>query len=58
MKQIDWPFAITLAFVFIVMSVVRWRYFQSLARRRSRRASASRAPPPASPPGDGDQPSA
>jgi hypothetical protein len=34
MKDIDWPLAITLAVVFVVMSVVRWRYFKSLARRR------------------------
>jgi hypothetical protein len=35
---VDWPLAIMLAVVFVVMSVVRWRYFQSLARRRSNRA--------------------
>lgn len=50
MEHIDWPFAIALAVVFVVMSVVRWRYFQSLARRRDRaRAEKSRqgdgAPP-------------
>jgi len=34
-KDIDWPLAIVLGVVFVVMSVVRWRYFKSLARRRS-----------------------
>jgi len=34
-KDIDWPLAIVLVVVFVVMSVVRWRYFKSLARRRS-----------------------
>jgi membrane protein implicated in regulation of membrane protease activity len=29
MKNVDWPLALTLAFVFVVMSVVRWRYFRS-----------------------------
>jgi len=37
MRNIDWPLAITLAVVFVVMSIVRWRYFKSLARRRARR---------------------
>jgi membrane protein implicated in regulation of membrane protease activity len=36
-RGIDWPLAITLAVVFVVMSVLRWRYFQSVARRRARR---------------------
>ena len=34
--DIDWPLAIALAVVFVVMSLVRWRYFRSVARRRSR----------------------
>jgi membrane protein implicated in regulation of membrane protease activity len=34
MSRIDWPLALTLAFVFVVMSVVRWRYFMRRARRR------------------------
>jgi hypothetical protein len=42
MKDIDWPLAITLAVVFVVMSVVRWRYFKSLARRRGQRPPAPR----------------
>jgi membrane protein implicated in regulation of membrane protease activity len=37
-SNVDWPLAIMLAVVFVVMSVVRWRYFRSLARRRSNRA--------------------
>ena len=41
MRDIDWPLAITLAVVFVVMSIVRWRYFRSLARRRARRDEAS-----------------
>jgi len=36
-RDIDWPLAITLAVVFVVMSVLRWRYFRSVARRRARR---------------------
>lgn len=39
MSGVDWPLAITLAFVFVVMSVVRWRYFRSVARRLARRAA-------------------
>jgi membrane protein implicated in regulation of membrane protease activity len=42
MHNIDWPLAITLAVVFVVMSIVRWRYFRSVARRRARRAEESR----------------
>jgi len=42
-KDIDWPLAIVLVVVFVVMSVVRWRYFKSLARRRSQ---ARRKEPP------------
>jgi hypothetical protein len=40
MRNIDWPLAITLAVVFVVMSIVRWRYFRLLARRRARHAAA------------------
>jgi ABC-type spermidine/putrescine transport system permease subunit I len=39
MKNVDWPLAIALAIVFIVMSVVRWRYFRALGRRRERMKS-------------------
>jgi hypothetical protein len=38
LSNVDWPLAITLAVVFVVMSLVRWRYFRSVARRASRRA--------------------
>jgi hypothetical protein len=34
-SDVDWPLAITLAVVFVVMSVFRWRYFRSVARRRA-----------------------
>jgi hypothetical protein len=46
MKNIDWPLAITLAIVFVVMSVFRWRYFKSLARRRQQAQDAQRTAPP------------
>lgn len=41
MRDIDWPLAITLAVVFVVMSILRWRYFRSVARRRARRREGS-----------------
>jgi hypothetical protein len=51
MHNIDWPLAITLAVAFVHMSIVRWRYFRSVARRRARRAERSsgidRTDPPA-----------
>jgi membrane protein implicated in regulation of membrane protease activity len=34
MRNIDWPLAITLAIVFVVSSVVRWRYFKRRVERR------------------------
>jgi hypothetical protein len=35
MTRVDWPLALTLALVFVVTSVVRWRYFKRrMARRR------------------------
>ena len=37
MLDVDWPLAITLAVMFVVMSVLRWRYFRSVARRRAQR---------------------
>jgi hypothetical protein len=47
-REIDWPLAITLAVVFVLMSVVRWRYFRSLARRRAKRIEdVERGGPPA-----------
>ena len=44
MSDIDWPLAITLAVVFVVMSVVRWRYFKSVARRMARRRAEGDPP--------------
>jgi hypothetical protein len=43
-RDVDWPLAITLAVVFVVMSVVRWRYFRSVARRHEQRARGEDAP--------------
>lgn len=45
MSDIDWPLAIFLAVVFVVMSVVRWRYFKSVARRTTRERDAKGEPP-------------
>lgn len=42
MKNVDWPLALMLALMFVVMSVVRWRYF----KRRMTRTTKGR--------GDGD----
>ena len=36
MSDVDWPLAITLAVLFVVMSVLRWRYFTSASRRWNR----------------------
>lgn len=44
MSDIDWPLAITLAVVFVVMSVFRWRYFRSVARRRAERREGNEPP--------------
>lgn len=35
MSRIDWPLAITLAAIFVIVTVVRWRYFR--ARYRGQR---------------------
>ena len=48
MSDIDWPLAILLAIVFVVMSVLRWRYFTSRARRRAARDDAANGEPPGS----------
>jgi membrane protein implicated in regulation of membrane protease activity len=37
MSHVDWPLAIVLVVVFVVMSVVRWRYFMSRSRRKAKR---------------------
>jgi hypothetical protein len=34
MSDIDWPLAIALGVVFVVMSLLRWRYFRRRMRRR------------------------
>jgi hypothetical protein len=44
-RDIDWPLAITLAVMFVVISIVRWRYFRSVARRRARRREGEDPPP-------------
>jgi membrane protein implicated in regulation of membrane protease activity len=44
MNGVDWPLAITLAVVFVVMSVARWRYFSARARRSARKRE-EREPP-------------
>ena len=44
MRDVDWPLAITLVIVFVVMSVFRWRYFRSRASRIARKR-AEREPP-------------
>ena len=45
MRDIDWPLAITLAVVFVVMSVFRSRYFRSVARRRAQRREGDETSP-------------
>lgn len=37
MRSVDWPLAIMLAVMFVVMSVLRWRYFQKRFGRTARR---------------------
>ena len=37
MKDIDWPLAVALVIMFVVVSVVRWRYFTSMWRRKTRK---------------------
>ena len=46
MSDVDWPLAIGLAIVFVVMSLVRWRYFKSVARRAERRRTGGEPPAP------------
>jgi hypothetical protein len=43
-SDVDWPLAVTLAVVFVVMSVFRWRYFRSVARRRAQRSDRDDTP--------------
>jgi uncharacterized membrane protein len=44
-SHIDWPLAILLAVMFVVMSVFRWRYFRSVARRRAQRREGGGSAP-------------
>ena len=37
MRNVDWPLAIMLAVMFVVMSVLRWRYFKKRLGRTGRR---------------------
>jgi hypothetical protein len=43
-RDIDWPLAIALAIVFVVMSAFRWRYFRSVARRRAQEREGDDTP--------------
>ena len=36
MSDIDWPLAGTLVVMFVVMSVLRWRYFKRRLERHAR----------------------
>jgi membrane protein implicated in regulation of membrane protease activity len=45
MRDVDWPLAIMLAVVFVVMSVFRWRYFRSRAGRMARKRADRESPP-------------
>lgn len=38
MSGIDWPLALVLVVVFVVTSIVRWRYFKSAAKRWGRKS--------------------
>jgi membrane protein implicated in regulation of membrane protease activity len=44
MSRVDWPLALTLVFVFVVMSAVRWRYFMRRAARLKREATKKGTP--------------
>jgi hypothetical protein len=43
--KIDWPLAIELALVFVVMSYVRWRWFRARMRRSPRPPVHDESPP-------------
>jgi hypothetical protein len=47
MSDIDWRLAIVLAILFVVTSVVRWRYFRSRFRRPRRSGDGGPPAPPA-----------
>jgi membrane protein implicated in regulation of membrane protease activity len=44
MSDIDWPLAGTLAVVFVVMSVLRWRYFRRRMERQKHRERGKGTP--------------
>jgi hypothetical protein len=44
--NIDWPLAIALGVVFVVMSYVRWRWFSARMRRAPRPPRVPAPPPP------------
>ena len=44
MSDIDWPLAGTLLVVFVVMSVLRWRYFKRRMARHDARDRGKGAP--------------
>jgi membrane protein implicated in regulation of membrane protease activity len=44
MSSIDWPLAILLAVVFVVMSVLRWKYFMSVRKRTKNESPDKRTP--------------
>jgi hypothetical protein len=44
MSDIDWPLAGALAVVFVVLSVVRWRYFKRRMNRHDARDREKGAP--------------
>ena len=44
MSDIDWPLAGTLAVVFVVMSLLRWRYFRRRMERQNRRERGKGTP--------------
>ncbi|MDB4892874.1 MAG: hypothetical protein JWL61_4729 [Gemmatimonadetes bacterium] len=52
MKDFDWPLAITLVIVFVVLSYARWRWFSA----RMRRAPKTIRPAPPSAPDDTSTP--
>ncbi|MEO7455420.1 MAG: hypothetical protein ABIY52_04110 [Gemmatimonadaceae bacterium] len=37
MSNIDWPLAIVLGVVFVVLSLARWRWFKARMNRNARR---------------------
>jgi membrane protein implicated in regulation of membrane protease activity len=41
-SSVDWPLATVLAIVFVVTSVLRWRYFRRRATRADRASRAAR----------------